>query len=146
MKQSPLERIIRFIGIRPRSTYEVKRRLIRYGVTDLAPILTKLIEFGLLDDAAFAKWFTSSRLHSLRSPAMIRAELSSHHIEPELIKQMIQVDNNFLKDQIFKLLTKKYGPPHSLETETRHQALRYLSTRGFAWDMVSQVVKKYESA
>lgn len=145
MKQSPLERIIRFIGVRPRSTHEVITRLARYGVVDPAPIITQLNSLGFLDDISFAQWLVQSRIHSLRSPRAIRAELSRHHLSPAIISDSLAPFLQMTPSQILSLLRKKFGPPHRLSISEKARIIRYLTNRGFPWLNVSQVVKSYES-
>lgn len=146
VKQSPLELIIRFIGIRPRSTHEVTTRLLRYGMTDPAPILAQISELGLLNDADFARWLVESRTRSQRSPRAIRVELARHHLPAELIADLVRPSPDVITQQITSLLTKKYGPPHLLEKSVKQRVFRYLLGRGFPWEQVASVVKTYEKA
>lgn len=145
MKQSPLERIIRFIGVRPRSTHEVKTRLARYGVVDPTPIITQLNSLSFLNDSSFAQWLAQSRLHSLRSPRAIRAELTRHHLSPTLIDDTLAPLLSTIPSQILSLLHKKLGPSHQLSVSEKARIYRFLVNRGFPYSAVSQVVKNYES-
>ncbi len=57
------EKALRFIEPRPRSTSEVKRHLVKKQIAaDVADhVIIRLIEAGLLDDTAFAKYWVESR-------------------------------------------------------------------------------------
>ena len=84
-----LEIAIRFLGTRPRTRWELERRLRRAGTDDVTVEATveRLAELGYLDDAAFARWWGEQRdRHRPRGRRMIEAELRQHGVPHEVIK------------------------------------------------------------
>ena len=84
-----MEIAARFLGARPRTRWELERRLRRAGAEEpvLAATLDRLAELGYLDDAAFARWWGEQRdRHSPRGLRMIEAELRQHGVGRDAIE------------------------------------------------------------
>jgi regulatory protein len=84
-----LEIAVHFLGTRPRTRWELERRLrrARTDETVIADTLDRLVEFGYLDDAAFARWWGEQRdRHAPRGRRMIEAELRQHGVPREVIE------------------------------------------------------------
>lgn len=84
-----MEIAIRFLGARPRTRWELDRRLRRGGVRepDIDATLARLAKTGYVDDAAFARWWGEQRdRHAPRGRRMIEAELRQHGIERDVIE------------------------------------------------------------
>jgi regulatory protein len=84
-----MELAARFLGTRPRTRWEVERRLKRAGTDDatVAATLGRLTTLGYLDDAAFARWWGEQRdRHGPRGVRMIEAELRQHGVPREVIE------------------------------------------------------------
>jgi regulatory protein len=89
--EQALEAATRFLGVRPRSRWEVERRLQRAGTTEtvIAGALDRLGEFGLIDDLAFAHWWIEQRdRHAPRGHRLIEAELRQHGVGRDVIEQI----------------------------------------------------------
>lgn len=83
-----MEIAVRFLGSRPRSRWELDRRLRRAGVGEstVAATLDRLSELGYVDDAAFARWWGEQRdRHAPRGRRMVEAELRQHGIDRDVI-------------------------------------------------------------
>jgi len=77
-----------FLAARPRTRWEVERRLRRAGVdaTVIADTIERLGELGYLDDAAFAAWWADQRdRHAPRGHRAIEAELRQRGIGRDVI-------------------------------------------------------------
>lgn len=78
-----------FLGTRPRTRWELERRLRRAGTPDevVDAACRRLAELGYLDDAAFARWWAEQRdRHSPRGRRMIEAELRQRGVPREVIE------------------------------------------------------------
>ena len=85
-----MEVAARFLGTRPRTRWEVERRLKRAGADDatVAATLGRLTKLGYLDDAAFARWWGEQRdRHGPRGARMIEAELRQHGVPRDIIEE-----------------------------------------------------------
>ena len=86
-----LEIAARFLGTRPRSRWEVERRLQRAKATDevIRATLDHLTRLGLVDDLAFSRWWLEQRdRHAPRGRRLVEAELRQHGVGREAIEQL----------------------------------------------------------
>lgn len=90
-----LETAARFLATRPRSRWEVGRRLERAGATDAVreQVLERLAELGLVDDLAFARWWREQRdRHAPRGQRMLAAELRAKGVPRDVIQALGDVE------------------------------------------------------
>jgi regulatory protein len=83
-----MEIATRFLGARPRSRWELERRLRRAGVEQqiIDATLQRLSELGYLDDTAFARWWGEQRdRHAPRGRRLIEAELRRSGVPRDVI-------------------------------------------------------------
>ncbi len=81
----------RFLATRPRTRWEIRRRLRRAGASDevIDTTLTRLADLGLADDVAFARWWAEQRdRHAPRGRRMVEAELRQRGIPREVIEEL----------------------------------------------------------
>lgn len=84
-----LETAVRFLGTRPRTRWELERRLRRAGAGDdlVDSTVARLADLGYLDDAAFARWWGEQRdRHAPRGRRMIEAELRQHGVPRDVVE------------------------------------------------------------
>ncbi len=84
-----MEIAVRFLGTRPRTRWELERRLRRAGVGEaiVEATLHRLAEIGYVDDAAFARWWGEQRdRHAPRGRRMIEAELRRSGVPRDVIE------------------------------------------------------------
>lgn len=83
-----IEIAVRFLGSRPRTRWELERRLRRAGAEDpvIDTTLERLAAMGYVDDAAFVRWWMDQRdRHAPRGRRMIEAELRQHGVHRDVI-------------------------------------------------------------
>jgi regulatory protein len=83
---------LRAIEQRPRSAAEINERLRRkgYAAEDIAAAIERLHTLGLVDDAAFARfWIDGRQRQRPRGPAALRAELRRKGVDPATIAAAI---------------------------------------------------------
>jgi regulatory protein len=84
-----MEIATRFLGARPRTRWELERRLRRAGVEQpiVDATLDRLADLGYVDDAAFARWWGEQRdRHAPRGRRLIEAELRRSGVPREVIE------------------------------------------------------------
>ena len=89
-----LEIAVRHLGTRPRTRWELERRLRRAGADDrvVAATLDRLEALGYVDDAAFARWWGDQRdRHHPRGHRMIEAELRQRGVPREVVEAYREV-------------------------------------------------------
>src|SRR5438067_2574192 len=89
--EASLEIAAHFLGTRPRSRWEIERRLRRARASDevIQGTLEHLVKLGLVDDLAFARWWLEQRdRHAPRGQRMVEAELRQHGVGRDVIELM----------------------------------------------------------
>jgi SOS response regulatory protein OraA/RecX len=83
-----MELAARYLATRPRSRWEVERRLRRAGAEPavIEATLARMAELGFVDDRAFARWWLEQRdRHAPRGRRMLEAELRQHGVGRDVI-------------------------------------------------------------
>jgi regulatory protein len=78
-----------FLGTRPRTRWELERRLRRAGAQDdvIATTIERLAHLGYVDDMAFARWWAEQRdRHGPRGRRLVEAELRQHGVRREVLE------------------------------------------------------------
>jgi regulatory protein len=86
-----LEIALRFLGTRPRTRWELERRLRAAGAGDdvLDAVLGRLAELGYLDDDAFARYWAEQRdRHAPRGRRLVDAELRQRGVPRDVIERL----------------------------------------------------------
>ena len=81
----------RYLATRPRTRWELSRRLQRAGADEalVRATLDRLAAMGLADDVAFARWWAEQRdRHAPRGRRMVEAELRQHGVPREVIEEL----------------------------------------------------------
>ena len=84
-----MEIAARYLGTRPRTRWEIERRLRRAGTTDavVEAAIGRLVTLGYVDDASFARWWGDQRdRHGPRGRRMIEAELRQRGVPRDVIE------------------------------------------------------------
>jgi regulatory protein len=84
---------LRFLEARPRSTAEVRRRLLTHGYRPelVEGCVARLLDLGILDDAAFARTWVESRDRARpRGERALRSELARKGIDREVSDEVLE--------------------------------------------------------
>ena len=153
-----LEIAVRFLGTRPRTRWELERRLRRATADEhvIGATLERLAELGYLDDAAFARWWGEQRdRHNPRGRRMIESELREKGVPREVIEQYraqhddperAPEDQGLPGDELSRarvaLEGHLRGRPVPDETKARQRLGTYLMRRGFDPETVRTVIRE----
>jgi len=86
-----MEIAVRFLGTRPRTRWELERRLRRAAASDevITATIDRLAAMGYVDDVAFARWWAEQRdRHAPRGRRMVEAELRQRGVSRELLSEL----------------------------------------------------------
>jgi regulatory protein len=153
-----MEVAARYLATRPRTRWEVERRLRRAGVgeREVAAALDRLAELGYLDDAAFARWWAEQRdRHSPRGRRMIEAELRQRgvprdvieafrgeHAEPERAPEDAGLPGDEAARAREALAKHLRGRPLPADPRARQRVGMYLMRRGFDGETVRAAIRE----
>jgi len=142
--QRCLNAAIRYLGYRPRSETEIRQRLYKRGFdgdcTEKA--LARLKEQGLVDDAAFARFWKDNReSFSPRSRRQTRLELRQKGLPADVIEPIIREINE--SDSAYRAaLGKVRRLPLSDFQIFRRRLGAHLGRRGFGYDIINETVAR----
>lgn len=133
-------RALRALARREYSRAELERKLAPHaaGAAELAQLLDRLMEAGLLSNERFAESLVHRRA-AVRGAAVIRHELRAHGLSDEAVAQHVHALEGSEFERAHALWQRRFGTvPESPKDRARQ--MRFLLARGFAPDVVRRVV------
>lgn len=91
-----VDRAVRFLSYRPRSTHEVRSNLAKHDISEpvIDHAVERLVNLGYLDDAAFARFWVDNRsTFKPMSPRALRYELRQKGVPDEIIDTALEPVN-----------------------------------------------------
>jgi regulatory protein len=138
------QRVLKFISYRQRTETEIRRKLEKKALSEetVEQTIERLRRSGLINDASFAQGWVETRMAN--HPSSRRAltyELKQRGIDPQIIAQTIDsIDDEEMAFQAALRHAKR------VNDEDRKGFLRkmyrYLSQRGFSYEISSQVIPR----
>jgi len=142
--QRCLNAAFNFLSYRPRSESELRQRLNRRGFDsdNVAAVLTRLKEQGLVDDLAFAQFWKDNReSFRPRSQWLTRLELRQKGVAEEIIERVAaQVDD---EASAYRAATAKARRLSTADYDGfRRRLSEYLKRRGFGYSLIKPTVER----
>ncbi len=134
----------RLLSFRPRSEHELRQKLAQKGfdAATVAESLKYLKEHGLVDDAAFARYWTENRTaFSPRSQRLVQLELRQKGVTLEVAEETSgEVDD---EAAAYTAGAKRASRLDMSDYEEFRRRLgEYLRRRGFGYDVITRSVKR----
>lgn len=144
--QSAVDTAVRFLAGRPRSEYEVRRRLRSSGADEtlIEAVLALLRRHQLLDDAAFARyWVEQRQTFRPRGARLLRAELNARGVDAALSQEVAEETRPTAEEDAYRAAAKRARLLGDLgETAFTVRLGSFLARRGFDWETITPVVKR----
>jgi len=134
----------RFLAYRPRSEAEIRQRLQKRGFEagHIARSLARLKEQGLVDDAAFARyWLDNRESFSPRSRRLTGMELARKGISRDVIEAAVAGLDEGASAYRAALSQARHLSPTDYE-DFRQRLGAHLLRRGFGYDIVRETVAR----
>ena len=136
---------LRLLTVRARTRAELETQLTKRGYPEdvSARVLDRLVEVGLLDDAAFAEeWVRSRRTNSGKGKRALAAELRTKGVDAELIAETLDsVDAGEWRVQAEQLVAGKLRRERlDDELKVTRRLVAMLARRGYSQGMAFDVV------
>ncbi|MFE1079547.1 regulatory protein RecX [Nocardiopsis alba] len=139
--------VLRMLTHSPRTRAQLDRSLHRRGYEEevVTRVLDRIEEAGLIDDAAFARGWVSSRHHSrgLSRRALSR-ELRTRGVEEETVREAVaEIDDEDEREAARALARKKLAGTRGRDQEVRiRRALGALARKGYPAGMSYRLVRE----
>ena len=145
-----LEAALRFLEARQRSASEVRRRLLTHGYrADMVDgCIARLVELGIVDDAAFAKAWVESRDRARpRGERALRQELRQKGIDRAVVDETLEerdADRPDADEDAGRRLLERHAPALARVPDARarrQRAYALLARNGFDPETASQLTR-----
>lgn len=143
------DRAVRFLGVRPRSEWEVRQNLQRYRPRGGQPltqaqidgVIERLQNREYLDDQEFARYWVEQRNQfKPMSPQALRYELRRKGVAAQIVDSIIEQETDPGAAALEAARSRAYRWYTLDETEFRKKMAAHLQRRGFGWDIVRNVI------
>jgi regulatory protein len=150
-KHRARQKALRLLSVRAQSTHELRERLTRDQVPSAIVdwVLSEMDRLKLLDDAEFARMFARQRL--LTRPEgrfLLHRELKQKGIRDDQIEDALKAAYTEQDEMTLALnlaRKKKNQVRHLEEIKARKRVLDLLARRGFAWNMIQEIMDQWNS-
>lgn len=139
---------LRYISTRPRSVFEVRKRLSDKGFSpaDIDLAIGSLTLAGYLDDARFGRMLAASRLrHKNWGLMKIRSELKAKGVGEDIIEDVLGADARESEAgsarEALSKWSKRNRVTQPLDRDTAGRAFRFLQSRGFSTGVALSAIK-----
>lgn len=144
-RQRMFESAVRMLANREHSCAELEQKLLRkFGRSfdvEVASVVAELREHGLVDDQRFIEVLVRSRINRGYGPFYIQQELKSKGMSAQRAEEVEAWQDADWYLLASDLLERKFGRDQcSREARTWHKAMRFLQRRGFAGQVVYDVL------
>ena len=143
--EEAFKQALKFLGYRARSEAELQAKLARSGFPPkiVAPTLEKLRALKLVDDQAFARNFTRSRIDNRGyGPLRLERELKQKGVAQALIRRVL--DEAFGKregkEQAQELLAKRFRGKDLGDAKNLRRAISFLQRRGYRDAVIAEIL------
>jgi regulatory protein len=141
---SGLDAALRYLGYRPRSEAELSHRLRQRGFDDdsIKQVVAKLKEQGLLDDAAFARFWKENReSFRPRSRHLTRLELRRKGLADSIIEPIVAGLDD--RESAYRAALSKARRLSPADYGVFRRRLgEYLRRRGFGYEVINDTIRK----
>ena len=143
------DKLLRFLGVRPRSEKEIKDYFKRKNAPPQyqEKMLSKLIDLNFVNDKEFAEWWTRQRLEFKNKPKkIIKMELIQKGIARDVVEDVLnsfEVDEGVqIKKHLEKIKDRWKGKDPA---DRKKKYVEYLLRRGYSWEKIKDYVKLEEN-
>lgn len=143
--QLAIDTAVRFLAQRPRSEYEVRRRLRSAGIDEavIEAVLAQLRRHHLLDDAAFARyWVEQRQTFRPRGARLLRAELAARGVDASIVHDASASVAPSEVEDAYRAAAKRARHLPADERTFTARLSRWLAARGFEWETITPVVER----
>jgi regulatory protein len=130
------------LASREHSAFEIRRKLRQKDLDDaeIEAAVERLQREGLLSDERYAESYINMRRGKGYGPLRIRLELEERGVAESVYGKYLYADDLDWQPVLKAAYAKKYGKSSCKDYQEKAKRMRYLQYRGFAVDMIHELV------
>jgi len=144
-KKTALEIALHFLKFRPRSSFEIERKLKqkKFSPEEIKKTLETLQKQGFLNDLEFAKlWIRNRNLLRPSGRKLLFLELRRLGVDSEICEKSLNEEDLPDMEKAKMILERKEKNLGKLSPdEFKEKMIGILLRRGFSWDIIKEVLK-----
>lgn len=151
LEAKAFDRAIRYLGVRPRSEWEVRQNLQRYrprsGETlteeQIDQVIERLQSREYLNDEEFARYWVGQRNQfKPRSPQALRYELRRKGVAAQIVDSIVEQETDPRSAALEAARSRAYRWYTLDEAEFQKKMAALLQRRGFRWEIIRDVTQQ----
>jgi len=147
MDKGLFDRAVRILSLREHSVLELRQKLAQKhtNTEQVEEVIRRCIALDYVNDARFAGVFAQSMARKGKGEVFIKLELRKRGISEDVASTALQGVEGSQEDIAYQWAQKKVVFLSGESPQTRRQKIaRFLSSRGFSFDVVQTVLRRLE--
>ena len=136
---------VRLLSRREHSAFEIRDKLHKrdFDEAEIEQTILELQQGGWLSDERFAEAYIRMRQLKGFGPIRISIELNERGVKESIVDDYLQADDEGWQQTLEQQYLKKYKNKAIADYNDRAKRIRFLQYRGFALDVIYQLVSDY---
>jgi regulatory protein len=133
---------VKFLSRREHSVFEIRHKLLQrdFDHQEIEQAIVELQHGGWLSDERFAEAYIRMRQKKGFGPIRIAKELNERGIQETIVDDYLRADDDVWRQILKQQYLKKYKNKSIKDYNDKAKRIRFLQYRGFALDVIYQVV------
>ncbi len=134
---------VRLLSRREHSAFEIRDKLLKrdFDSEEIDQVIIELQQGGWLSDERFAEAYIRMRQLKGFGPVRIAMELNERGVKEHIVDDYLHADDDSWRQTLEQQYRKKYKDKPIEDYNDKAKRIRFLQYRGFALDVIYQVVK-----
>ncbi len=134
---------VRLLSRREHSAFEIRDKLSKrdFDDTEIAQAIVELKQGDWLSDERFAEAYIRMRQLKGFGPVRIAMELNERGVKESIVENYLHASDESWQQTLVQQYHKKYKNKSIEDYNDKAKRIRFLQYRGFALDLIYQVVK-----
>jgi len=134
---------VRLLSRREHSAFEIRDKLLKrdFDSEEIDRVIIELQQGGWLSDERFAEAYIRMRQLKGFGPVRIAMELNERGVKEHIVDDYLHANDDSWRQTLEQQYRKKYKDKPIDDYSDKAKRIRFLQYRGFALDVIYQVVK-----
>ena len=134
---------VRLLSRREHSAFEIRDKLLKrdFDSEEIDRVIIELQQGGWLSDERFAEAYIRMRQLKGFGPVRIAMELNERGVKEHIVDDYLHANDDSWRQTLEQQYRKKYKDKPIEDYSDKAKRIRFLQYRGFALDVIYQIVK-----